>query len=62
MELASVMTYLMDVQVKNRQVVEQKLNTHLEKVKSLFEVYAQTAKRELAESYSNQDGQMRNAE
>ena len=57
-----MMTSLMDIQGKNRQVVEQKLNNHLEKVKSLFEVYAQTTKRELAQAYQKQDSQMRNAE
>lgn len=44
MELASVMTYLMDAQAKNRQVVEQKLNAHLDKVKASFDAYEKRAK------------------
>jgi len=39
MELASIMTYLMDSQTKNRQVIETKLSNHLEKIKSLLAIY-----------------------
>ena len=62
MELASVMTYLMDGQMKNRQVVEQKLNSHLDKVKTIFEAYEKRAREKLTEAYKKQDGQMRKAE
>jgi hypothetical protein len=44
MEIASVMTYLMAAQTKNRQVVEQKLISHLEKVKTIFEAYEKRAR------------------
>lgn len=44
MELASVMTCLMDAQLKNRQVVEKKLNSHIDKVKGIFEEYEKRAR------------------
>jgi len=44
MELASVMTCLMDAQLKNRQVVEKKLNSHIDKVKGIFEEYEKCAR------------------
>ena len=44
MELASVMTCLMDAQLKNRQVVEKKLNSHIDKVKGIFEAYEKRAR------------------
>jgi hypothetical protein len=39
MELASVMTYLLDNQTKNRKVIENKLSSHIEKVRGLFTAY-----------------------
>jgi len=51
MELASVMTYLMDTQSKNRQVIENKLNSHLDKVQALFKAYEKATKLQISEAY-----------
>lgn len=44
MELASVMTYLMDAQTKNRQVIEHKLSSHHERIKSMLAAYEKSTK------------------